>query len=452
MAGKSIITQFWVIMLALTIISSCQDPILVGGDLLDDEKLNVGFVNDFSITTKTIAGEKVVTFTPGVDSRTYFLGQLNDPIFGKVSADLFLQFNLQSKKPTYQTETKLKFDSLVLVLQYDTLGTYGAKSANQSIKVYQLEETYDINDTLYSDTNIKYIPNEIGKLDIVVNPKDSARITDHLTGKKVVKAPQLRVRLNDSFGKALIENADAAKNDTLFREYFKGVYITSSSQEPFLYGLNFIGSSLATSGINKLIMYYTVNDTLEQTYEYLINTATVNKFTHDRAGSQLESFIMNPAISDSLAFVQGIGGVKTLIKFNDLNRLDTVLINKAELEIFVANIPGQSGVYSNPGQLILTRKNDTGTDVFIDDIGLLFSNRISQIETIFGGIPLTTANGTKYTMNITNHIKKSIKDKSFNSDIYLNLLTESENPRRAIFYGGKHSKFPVKLNITYTKK
>ena len=55
-------------------------------------------------------------------------------------------------------------------------------------------------------------------------------------------------------------------------------------------------------------------------------------------------------------------------------------------------------------------------------------------------------------MNITNHIKKAVKDSTYNADIYLNVLTETGNPKRVVLFGANHSTYPMKLNITYTKK
>jgi len=57
----------------------------------------------------------------------------------------------------------------------------------------------------------------------------------------------------------------------------------------------------------------------------------------------------------------------------------------------------------------------------------------------------------KYTLNITNHIKSALKDNTYNSDLYIGILTESETPHRAVLFGAGHSQYPMKLKITYTK-
>ncbi|MBK8826386.1 MAG: DUF4270 family protein [Saprospiraceae bacterium] len=454
MAVNSFITRLGLFIWAIFLVSGCQDPILVGGDFLEDEKLTISNTDKVLITTQTIAGERVTTHNPKLNSKTYILGALEDSKFGKITAELFFKFAMKSTKPAYQDETNPKFDSLVLVLQYDTLGTYGKSFATQSIKLYQLDETISNTDTFYSDKQFKYLSDEIANINKFVSPKDSVRITDHLTGKAVTLAPQLRLKLNDSFGQALFNNASAAKNDTIFNDFFKGVYITSKSpnNESFVYGLNLSDEALiAQAGINKLIMYYTVSDTVKKSYEYNLHTATINKFDHDRSGSLVEKYISNTDASDSITFFQGLGGVKTVVKFSDLAKLDSIIINKAELEFYVADLPGLNDSYAIPPQLIATRKNASGQDIFIDDFAYSFTSA-SALAIAFGGVPFVEGGKTKYTMNITNHIKKAVKDSTYNADIYLNVLTETGNPKRVVLFGANHSTYPIKLNITYTKK
>ncbi|MBK7634333.1 MAG: DUF4270 family protein [Saprospiraceae bacterium] len=137
MLQKLYFQQIWILIAVLFILNSgCQDPLTVGNDLLDDQKINIGVIDSFDITTTTIPGERVVTHRPNVDSRLYYLGQMNDPLFGKTSAELFLKFQMGTVKPNYHTEVRLKFDSLVLTLQYDSTAIYGNTTGNQQIEVF----------------------------------------------------------------------------------------------------------------------------------------------------------------------------------------------------------------------------------------------------------------------------------------------------------------------------
>lgn len=50
-----------------------------------------------------------------------------------------------------------------------------------------------------------------------------------------------------------------------------------------------------------------------------------------------------------------MAGAKTIVKFNDIDKLEGTLINKAELTIYVADLPNLNGTYPPP-QLIASRK------------------------------------------------------------------------------------------------
>lgn len=456
MAQNTITNLSWIFIFVLSIFIGCQDPIVVGNDLLDEERLNIGVTDTFDLSSYTINGERVVTHRPGIDSRTYLLGNLNDNVFGKISAEIYLKCQLSTSTPNYHLEQLIKYDSLVLVLAYDSTATYARSIAAQKVEVFQLNQTFSELDTFYSDTNLTFGSPPIGEVTTVIRPKDSISIVDHVTRKIVKQGPQLRIRFNETFGKALLDNENAAKNDTAFAELFKGVYIKSTSLDntPFLYGFNFSDDARnTTNSVNKLIMYYNVSSgdtTLRKTYEYLINAATINRYVHDRTGSQVENFILNPSFGDSLTFLQSMGGVKSVIKFNDLNKISKRLINKAELDIYVADLPDQNGFYPPPPQLLASRKNSSGTLALIPDIVQLINSNVN-FEPVFGGSLNSTAQIKKYTLNITNHIKSALKDNTYNSDLYIGILTESETPHRAVLYGAGHSQYPMKLKITYTK-
>lgn len=437
------------LILMSMIISGCQDPILVGGELLDDEKINIGVLSDFDISTSTVPGISVITKSP--TSKLYRLGEVNEYVFGKTAAEMYMKFGFSSTTtPGFITDSTARFDSLVLILKYDTLASYGKSNGLQTIKIYQLSDAYRSTDTFYSDTKLSYIPVSIAEKTTKVSPKDSVTIIEHSTGKTVKQVPQLRVRLDNTFGKSLFENK-ALIRDSLFRDYFRGVYVTSTSADnnPFLYGFDLSTAALNPSNtFNKLIMYYTVSDTVKKAYDFIIDNAVINRYNIDNTGSDVANFINKPQLGDSLLFTQGFGGVKTEIKFNDLLKVKDRLINKAELEFTVADIPGLEG-YKKPVQLIATIKNQKGRYEFISNISqaLVSGNFIPA----FGGTLQKTSTGYKYTMNITNHIKKAIQNPGFIPTMYISVLAESENPERVSFFGAKHSKYPVKLNIYYTK-
>lgn len=438
------------LILSFIILQSCQDSILVGEDLLDNEKLVLAFNDSLKLSSKTIPGERVVTQRPGVDSRTYILGNLDDETFGSLNASLYFTNALATTKPVYTGN--IKFDSLVLVLAYDTLGNYGVSNPVHQIEVFQLTNTFSNKDTFYSDVQFEKNPSPLISKEVRINTRDSVSYLDHVTSKIVKKRPQLRLRLDDTFGQMLLSDTNLTKNDTLLNNFLKGFYIKSTPKNgPSTFGLNLVDASLASlNGVNKLVMYYTLNDTLKKEYQYPIHASTPANYTYNRTGSKVETFLNSTNSSDSLVFLQGLGGVKTVVSFDDLSFLKDKLINKVVLDVYVSDLGNDFNLYPAPSQLIASYKNASGKIQFIQDISQPIQNGLNFVN-VFGGNVTGTGNLRKYSLNITNHIKNALKDSEYDSDLYINMLTESEVLNRAVIYGAKHSTFPMKLNISYTK-
>ncbi|MCE2789896.1 MAG: DUF4270 domain-containing protein [Saprospiraceae bacterium] len=449
--------RWWMVCLAAVWLASCQESIPVGFDLIDEQNLGIEVATEFDLSTRTIAGERVITHRPGVDSKTYILGNLNDQVYGIVEPSLYLSFLLGDTPPDFSTVKPDGLDSLVLILEYDTTATYGQKAGLQEIEVFPLVDSLYVNDTIYSDAVIESSMSPVAKITRWVSPKDSVNVTDYKTKKSERQAPQLRIRLDQEFGRQLLSNLEANKSDAALRKFFMGLKIVSRSADnkPMLYGLNLNNSALLSSNpLNKLIAYYqqpSGDTTIRATYQYLIYAATANTFQHQYQGSVLHTSLQDSTVSQQVSFVQPMGGAKTRIRIHDLDKMKGKLINKAVLECFVADIPGPVGNFSEPPQLILESKNRNGQTVLLPDIFQLINNNVNFVQ-VFGGTLEKTSPVKKYTFSITNHVKIALRDSTYNSDMLLSILTESEIPNRVAIHGGKHATYPVRLKITYTKE
>jgi hypothetical protein len=449
------------VLLTILLMSSCQDSILVGNELLENEKINLAFTDSLGISSKTIDGDRITTYTVGVDSRTYLAGKIEDPTYGTSEASIYFKTNLvAATPPNYNLETgTVKFDSLILVLSYDTLGTYpNSNNSLHKVELFQLSETYASTDTFYSDTNLN-IGDLLAEGTILVNTTDSVSIIDHVTGDTIQSVPQMRLKLNANFGKTLLSDAEAATSDTAYVNLTKGFYLKSTPLSgSSIYGFNFSIEALASANkSNRLIMYYTVDDTIKKEYQYLINTATINAFNNTIAGTTVENVINTTTMGNETTYLQGMAGVKTVVSFDDLAFLDDKLINKVELDVFVSE-PIGINEYEPPYQLIATHiSSTTGKLVFINDISQLLNSGLTSSSifgsgSVFKGYLDETAAVRKYTLNITNHIKEVLSDPTYNSEITIGILNESETPRRVALFGAKHSTYPMKLKVSYTNQ
>lgn len=448
---------FYISLLLFSIIllhQGCEDSILVGTEILDNEKITVDFTDSVKMNSKTIDGVRLKTHTPGVNSITYLVGELNDPEFGKVNAQTYLTNRLiTASPPDYPTTTKtVTFDSLVLVLTYDSTASYPVLNTNHLVELFQLKEKFTLIDTFYSDVNPDYYSDPIASKVINIRPKDSVDIISHTTGDTVTLAPHMRLRLNTRFGRSLLFDPTAIIDDTSFMNVIKGFLIKSKPIDvPSMYGFNFSDAALSTStNTNRLIMYYTVDDTIKKEYQYPIVSTTFSKFSHDIVGSAAEKAIQSPELSQGPAYLQALGGVKTVVSFEDLSALRGKLINKVELDIYVQEQIGQNPTYEQPLRLIASHLSSSGKQEFIKDISQLVNIGVSFVDA-FGGALNTSGSVKKYTLNITNHIKEVLKDPTYSSDLQIGILNEAETARRAIFYGAKDSNYPMKLRVSYTE-
>src|SRR5688572_12654650 len=121
-------TSLLILILSVLIISSCTKPVLIGSDFLDDEKANLDFVENFDLEFFTEETDSVIVHAGNnitLQLITYLLGNIDEDVFGKYSAEIYAQPVL----PTLATALKdATLDSVVLQLRYDTLGNYGVLS------------------------------------------------------------------------------------------------------------------------------------------------------------------------------------------------------------------------------------------------------------------------------------------------------------------------------------
>ena len=85
-------------VIALALLSSCNDPDLIGVDLQPaSEQPNVGVIDTFTINTYTVEEDSLVMWSPLknlLESPTLYLGSLDDPYVGKSFAGFVSQIRL----------------------------------------------------------------------------------------------------------------------------------------------------------------------------------------------------------------------------------------------------------------------------------------------------------------------------------------------------------------------
>jgi hypothetical protein len=289
-----------------------------------------------------------------------YISTANDPIFGKTTANLFVQWKpnffpyyIGNPRDTIQGYPGTGIDSLVVCLSYK--GFYGDSMTKQRFSVREILANANFKDSAY---DFYYRPNaaqmglELGS--VIKAPEEMKQYTKLANGKDSVNN-QLRIRITntaflakfaafDSMASGSITNA--FYKDSLWRVLFKGFAISADSTNS-AYGNNLWYTNLSEAG-SRLEVHYkkrpgTYNagkiDTGYSILPFVVSgNATINpsayacNLTRTRAGAEIAS----PA-ADAIYIQTGLGTYDTL-KIPDLSLLPNSIIHRAEL--IMEQVPG----------------------------------------------------------------------------------------------------------------
>jgi hypothetical protein len=446
---------FGIAFAAIIVISiGCNDGSIIGNDLLENEAIELAYDDNFALTAKTVRGDSVTTFRTGITSNTYLLGQIDDPIFGKYASDIYTGISFGSSTPDFSDST---IDSIVLELEYDSLGFYGDNNVTHNFEVFTVEEDWLDRDTIYSDESFATSMMSIGSKSFVPDFRaDSIRfqVRDTEVDSFITLSPRINIRLDDAFGQMLLDDTFAAKNDTLLIESFKGLYIKSTTDGNSIVGLNFVKSGSISTIIPKVAVYYTQltsTGTAKRTYNYLLRNEVYSEFALDNTGSEVGNSLNDETAGEEFLYAQGMSGINGEVGLPDLSSIKGNLINSAQLVLTIADEENDS--YPHNRQFLLS-KYDDGDRVLIEDI-VKDGVNISTGLAILDGIPRRALheNGdsvTLVTFNITDFTRNVINSEEISPILVITPVGRVETPRRTVFYGSKHPTYPAKLRIAYT--
>lgn len=433
---KRLVSLLPIIAITLLFASCAKDPGQIGYIIQpDDSRLNVRFSD-----TSTIYGYSELLDSIRSDKLSVSaFGSLSDPIFGSTIAGFYTQFVLSIPGKDFG-EGKI-LDSLVLQLYY--AGSYGDTNSTLYAHTFEMLESISNDSVYYSNLEVPLGPNDYSNHEFIPNLHDSVVI-----GADTIP-PVLRLNLSDinpELGQKLLD-ADSAdlENTETFREYFAGLFVQSQAiteEGTIIYfGL--------TSQYSMLSLYYQNDEEDSLRYDFIITSATaaVNKYEHDynSASSDFQAQILNgdTAKGQQQFYVQGYGGVQSLIKFphvKDWAKKSNVAINEAKLIL-----PGYDGdeFFGAPGQMSLLSINDDGEgEPLIDQ---------AEGDAYFDGFYNKSSNS--YEFRITRYIQSLISDTTLpNKGLYLYVFGGSVHPERFIFKGNDMDadSTGIKLEILYT--
>lgn len=377
------------------------------------------------ITASTLRQDSITS-----EKRTSsLLGCMNDPIFGRSTANLLAQLQLSSNEVDFGVNPQI--DSAMLLLKYQ--GYYGDTTQLQSMRIYELTQNLYFDSTYYSNLNMTGFYNPavtVGDFSYYPKPGQDS----------------LMIRLSDELGNKLIStDTSNLSNNTTWLAFFKGLYFESQPVEQ--------GGSIVyfdfTGGQSRLLLYYhnDADDSLK--YEVVINSSSswVNLFSHNYSGLPIAN-VINDSIGDNeKVYMQSMAGLRSHLKLelsdSIMSKINSgITINKAELIITIPDDPTVNS-FGRPTSLSVYNATADGKNQYIEDLALGAA--------YYGG---TFNSGTStYRFNIGRHLQNILHPNSTqriaNNGMFLVITDERTSGSRLILKNGTVNG-GMKLIITYT--
>jgi hypothetical protein len=440
-----------ILFAALSLWTACKEPTPFGADLLGDQFADYAFTDTITLRCTVQVEDSSLTSDRGSTAAYFLCGELNDPIFGKSTSEIYTLLQAASLNPNFKPDLQT-VDSIVLVMRYAPLGFYGDTLQPQTLRVLRLSERLKWDSTYYSTQSIPE-GQELGRVNNWL-PRPNA--TDSLfDGLK--SAAFLRVRLSNDFGRELM-TLDSAKlaNDTAFYGALRGLKIVASANGASPGAM--LAFNLNDQSYSRVRLYYT-QDSVQKTFDYYFRGT--NKFTHfvnEHSSGTANQYIGQE--SGELLFAQGMQGLRLKVEFPYAYLLNNIAVNKAQLVLTAADVPGDLDALYPADQLVSTVLQGDSLFVFSDDAAYSLTPTLSGGFVNFGGFPEKENVGgllvDRYRISLSDQFQRMVDDdanpvSTKNRTIYLNVYPKSRSAQRAVFYGPKSLTFPAKLELKYTR-
>lgn len=425
-----------------------NDTNTLGADIVGNNNFESGTPEYFDVNASTVQVGPVETLDLGVSA----LGIYSNPVFGTTQANLAVQLLLATQNPTFDSTLKPAIDSIVLSVPYfserlstnsEGVSTYKLDSiygpANSKIKLRIYESKYYIRDIDPQTQQIqRYYSDQDQDFDLVkgIQLNDAADVSQNdqfffspaeikengiVTSEtpnppKVRSAPAMRIKLNKDFFASKIINAPPGKllNNTVFKEYFRGLYFQVEST-----GADEGNLAMLNIKNGKITIYYKqkksqTDAALEsKTLVLNLNGKSIGFFKNGPAQPQVDDRIYLKGGSGSMAALDLFGpdnnGNGVADKLEEL-RANKWLVNDASLTFYIDNAAMQSATYEPNRVYLYDLKNKRPlVDYFLDQSSSF--SKPKYAKSVFGGIiSKSDGRGNYYKIKITNHLRGLIKN------------------------------------------
>ena len=438
------------IILSTLVQSSCNDPTVIGSELLAGDQLDIQFTDTISIRTYNIVEDSISIFDPDFlagNNASFPLGVYEDPIFGTSSSEIYAEVTLNGILPNFN-ESGAELDSVLLILPYNAKASYGDLEDNFSLEVFQLRDQLP-DEELFSNRDYP-VETLIGTYDYRPAVNDSIEIFSPTLDSTIKLSPQIRIPLDmNDFDDRLFNVDDFVDTLTVveFEAFMRGIAIRPTTTNKGMPSFNFRSNS---SGIR--VYYHVDTATFEYIFPIFPDNVVTAKYVHDYSPSMIDiegQFLgENAPFTDSLVFIQGMSGINFVIEVPHSESLSDKVLNKAEIVFPIQFLAEDApNVYLPVDQIVVSEILDDGTLDLIDDVRFATNREgLGGFSTLFGGIQ---ESDDTYRVNVTSHLQDMSRG-LVTERMMVNLFLKSEQASRVVLNGPGHSAQPAKLNLTFT--
>ncbi len=433
-------------MVLIIFCGACNEPTDLAAFLEEDDRFEV-MKTDLPVTARTEEGETVVTYNDSIGVPAHFIGQIDEPVFGRYSSAL----HFQARAITEPDFTRASLDSVVLSLAIDTTrAPYGNQVPAYGFDVFRLQTDLDRSINYRSDAVFEHDAEPIASYLGEIPGRGDTLMVIEARGENVDTfsyAPHIRIVLDEApnksgFGRELLdfEVSDFASNE-IFLAKLKGFSVVPTQGEGMVY-LDMDG------GLTRLNLYYHIGDTAyHETFPVTQNSVIVSTYETDYTGAEVEQALNAAGESDSLVYLHSMDGVNVVLEIGDIAAIENTTINHASLDVTVTGV--DTGLYAPIQQLILFQRRADGELAFIKDVADSFG--FNNFDLLFGGDVRTDDDGRVfYRMNVTEHLQQIVLGAEASTTLVLANSFRASQPARTILFGSGHPSLAAKLSVTHT--
>lgn len=402
--------------------NACKEPAFDDSLLTGNDAIGVNYYDNFKIISNT---EKDTIYS-GKNRDVALLGNIYESNFGSTYASFYTNFRLLSNNVNLGT-APITIDSCYL--QFEVKNYYGKFNNPLDVVVYRLTESINSSDDYLTNRSFSVQLPEIGRHSLT-----------YTKGIALIKIP-----LYNSFGQDVVNQSGSSylANNVNFQDWLKGIYVTvnNSTTGDGMLNLSLIG------GNTKMVFFYKATGDTSKRFEIPVNSqcSQINHYVRNKAGSAAENASLNQLASPGspVNYVEGLSSYRTNILIDQLDTFSITAVNKAELLIFPIY---EDSIYNLPDRLFVTRIDDAGKDVVLEDY--------TSLANLGGLKDTTTLNGNivpVYKLNITRYVQSIISHEFSNKGLRLYVFPSNITSERMVLGGGNHPTRPMKLRLITTQ-